>query len=138
MLENNSITSIIFGILSIIFYSVVYYPQFYVIYKTKKTDGISIWMLLVWGQADFMSLIGTVILNLELSLIIIGWYHVVVGILMTLYTLYYDDEDSNENKLVKYVSVIIYYIINVRFIKYFSNIIFFNSIKCFGFAAFTY
>jgi uncharacterized protein with PQ loop repeat len=126
MLENNSITSIIFGILSIIFYSVVYYPQFYVIYKTKKTDGISIWMLLVWGQADFMSLIGTVILNLELSLIIIGWYHVVVGILMTLYTLYYDDEDSNENKLVKYVSVIIYYIINVCVCIYLTSTMLYN------------
>ena len=51
MLEDNSpnsIASFAFGILSIIFYSVVYYPQFYVIYQTKKTDGISIWMLLLW------------------------------------------------------------------------------------------
>lgn len=125
MLEDNSsssITSFVFGILSILFYSVVYYPQFYLIYKTKKTDGISIWMLLVWGQADFMSLIGTVILNLELSLIIIGWYHAVVGLLMTLYTLYYE----KENKLVKYVSVVVYYIINVSVCVYLTSKMLYN------------
>ena len=125
MLEDNSsssITSFVFGILSILFYSVVYYPQFYLIYKTKKTDGISIWMLLVWGQADFMSLIGTVILNLELSLIIIGWYHAVVGLLMTLYTLYYE----KGNKLVKYISVIIYYIINVSVCVYLTSTMLYN------------
>lgn len=105
----NSIVSFGFGILSIIFYSVVYYPQFYVIYKTKKTDGISVWMLLVWGQADFLSLIGTVILNLELSLIIIGWYHALIGFLMTLYTLYYE----KEHKIAKYLAVSIYYSINI-------------------------
>ncbi len=118
----NSIASFVFGILSIIFYSVVYYPQFYLIYKTKKTDGISIWMLLVWGQADFMSLVGTVVLNLELSLIIIGWYHAVVGLLMTLYTLYYD----KGNKLVKYISVIVYYIINVSVCVYLTSTMLYN------------
>ena len=96
----NSIASFVFGVLSIIFYSVVYYPQFYVIYKTKKTDGISIWMLLVWGQADFLSLVGVIVLNLELSLIIIGWYHAFIGFLMTLYTLYYEKGD----KVKKYIA----------------------------------
>lgn len=125
MLEDhspNSIASFAFGILSIIFYSVVYYPQFYLIYKTKKTDGISIWMLLVWGQADFMSLVGTVILNLELSLIIIGWYHAVVGLLMTVYALLYE----KDNKLVKYTSVAVYYIINVSVCVYLTATMIYN------------
>ena len=125
MLEDNSpnsIASFAFGILSIIFYSVVYYPQFYLIYKTKKTEGISIWMLLVWGQADFMSLVGTVILNLELSLIIIGWYHAVVGLLMTVYTLLYE----KDNKLVKYSAVAIYYIINISVCVYLTTTMIYN------------
>ena len=125
MLEDNSpnsIASFAFGILSIIFYSVVYYPQFYVIYQTKKTDGISIWMLLLWGQADFISLVGTVILNLELSLIIIGWYHAIVGLLMTLYTLYYE----KDNKVIKYVYVAIYYIINVSVCIYLTVTMLYN------------
>lgn len=113
----NSIASFVIGIFSIIFYSVVYYPQFYVIYKTKKVEGISIWMLLIWGQADFLSLVGTVILNLELTLIIIGWYHALIGFLMTLYTLYYE----KENKLVKYVSVGLYYVSNITISAYLTG-----------------
>jgi uncharacterized protein with PQ loop repeat len=112
MLE--SIASFVFSILSIIFYSVVYYPQFYLIYKTKNTDGISIWMLLVWGQADFLSLIGVVTLNLDLSLVLIGWYHAFIGFLMTLYTLYYE----KNNKVKKYIAVGLYYCINIGISMY--------------------
>lgn len=118
----NSIASFALGVLSIIFYSVVYYPQFYVIYKTKKTDGISIWMLLVWGQADFLSLIGVVVLNLELSLIIIGWYHAFIGFLMTMYTLYYE----KDNKVVKYIAVIVYYGINISVSLYLTIAFIYN------------
>jgi uncharacterized protein with PQ loop repeat len=118
----NSIASFAFGILSIIFYSVVYYPQFYVIYKTKKTDGISIWMLLVWGQADFLSLVGVVVLNLELSLIIIGWYHAFVGFLMTMYTLYYE----KDNKFIKYIAVGLYYGINISVSLYLTIAFLYN------------
>ena len=124
-MEYNSptdIASFAVGILSIIFYSVVYYPQFYIIYKTKKADGISIWMLLIWGQADFLSLIGTIILNLELHLIIIGWYHALIGFLMTLYTLYYE----KENKLIKYVSVALYYVSNISICAYLTGSMLYN------------
>jgi uncharacterized protein with PQ loop repeat len=118
----NSIASFALGVLSIIFYSVVYYPQFYVIYKTKKTEGISIWMLLVWGQADFLSLLGVVVLNLELSLIIIGWYHAFVGFLMTIYTLYYE----KENKVIKYTAVGLYYGINITVSLYLTIAFLYN------------
>lgn len=119
----NSVASFAIGIFSIIFYSVVYYPQFYVIYKTKKAEGISIWMLLIWGQADFLSLIGTVILNLELTLVLIGWYHALIGFLMTLYTLYYE----TENKLVKYVSVGLYYASNISICAYLTGTMLYNA-----------
>lgn len=118
----NSIASFVTGIFSIIFYSVVYYPQFYVIYKTKKAEGISVWMLLIWGQADFLSLIGVVILNLELTLVIIGWYHALIGFLMTLYTLYYE----KENKMIKYVSVGLYYVSNITICSYLTGTMLYN------------
>ena len=118
----NSVASFVLGIFSILFYSVVYYPQFYVIYKTKKADGISIWMLLIWGQADFLSLVGTVILNLELTLILIGWYHALVGFLMTIYTLYYE----TENKLIKYVAVGLYYTSNISICAYLTGSMLYN------------
>jgi len=124
MLEDNSISvaSFAFGILSICFYSVVYYPQFYVIYKTEKTDGISFWMLLMWGQADFISLVGTILLNLELTLIVIGWYHALVGLLMTVYTLLYE----KDNKLTKYSAVAIYYVVNVSVCVYLNVTMVYN------------
>jgi uncharacterized protein with PQ loop repeat len=79
-----------FSVLSLIFYSIVYVPQFYVIYKNKSSDGISIWMLLLWTQADALSLVGTIILNFNIQIILIGWYHFIVGVTMILYTLVYD------------------------------------------------
>jgi len=113
----NTSISFAFSILSIVFYSIVYYPQFYIIYKTKKTDGISIWMVLIWSQADIFSLLGTIILNLGLSLIIIGWYHLLIGLTMTLCILYYD----NTHKKFKTIAVSLYYVINLTTCIYFTT-----------------
>lgn len=107
------IASYAFSILSICFYSVVYYPQFYEIYKTKRADGISVWMLLVWSQADFISLVGTIVLQLEVSLLIVGWYHVFIGLCMTLYTLYYTSSGNSSSKTIKLGIVTVYYLINL-------------------------
>lgn len=77
------------GICSIVFYTIVYFPQFYIIYKTKYSDGISLPMLLFWTQADALSLIGTILLQMPLALKIIGWYHFVIGMLLVQCVLYY-------------------------------------------------
>lgn len=76
---------------SIIFYSIVYLPQFLLIYKTKSSDGISIWTLLLWTQADVLSLIGTIVLYMHTSIVIIGWYHFIIGVLMITIVLIYKD-----------------------------------------------
>jgi len=104
--NTNVVLSYTFSIISILFYSVVYYPQFYLIYKTKNTDGISVWMLLLWGQADLLSLVGTVLLSLEISLITIGWYHVIIGFLMTIYVLFYETETETKEKPQKFIKII--------------------------------
>lgn len=114
-MDSNILSSYIFGVLSIIFYSVVYYPQFYEIYKTKNIDGISVWMLLLWGQADILSLIASVLIDQYVSLIIIGWYHIFIGVLMVIYVLYYDEK-------YKYKYVIVYYIINLSICLYLNII----------------
>jgi uncharacterized protein with PQ loop repeat len=65
-------------------------------------------MLLLWTQADILSLIGTIVLNMHFSIILIGWYHYIVGAIMILFVLYYkdkynrykdnnDDEDGDNN-----------------------------------------
>jgi len=117
MVLNNEIVSDVCSIISVVFYSIVYYPQFYEIYKTKSADGISIWMLLLWSQADLLSLYSTILLGLQTNLIIIGWYHVFVGFVMTIYTLYYtyidtSDVRGNFEKNKMNLIVILYYFIN--------------------------
>lgn len=81
--------SYVFSIFSLVFYSIVYLPQFILIYKTKNSEDLSILMLIMWSQADALSLMGVIMLQLELNLIIIGWYHLFIGIFMMLFTFFY-------------------------------------------------
>lgn len=105
------IVSNVISILSIFFYSIVYFPQFYTIFKTKSSDGISVYMIIIWNQADVLSLIATVLLQLPLSLVIIGWYHMIIGVFMTMYVLYHKSVKSKYDILV--VSIIV--VINILF-----------------------
>lgn len=84
------------SIASLVFYSIVYVPQFLVIYKSKSSSGISLWMLLLWTQADVLSLIGTIVLHMYTNIIMISWYHFIVGVLMIVFVLYYRDK-YNDN-----------------------------------------
>ena len=101
--------SYIFSVCSIVFYSIAYFPQFKEIYKTKSTDGISIYTLLLYTQADFLSLFGTIILALSSSIILLGWYHVFVGICMILFVLTYE----KENRKIKFLYAFIFCIVNI-------------------------
>jgi uncharacterized protein with PQ loop repeat len=87
--ENLHIGSYVLSILSIIFYSIVYFPQVYTTWKRKSSEGVSLWMFALWTQADCMSLIGVVLLQLNLSIIVIGWYHFLVGVAMLIFTFYF-------------------------------------------------
>ena len=87
--DNIALASNIFSTLSIIFYSIVYVPQFYTIYKNKSSDGVSCMTMLMYTQADILCLISSILLNLEKLVIIIGWYHAVIGILMVIFILTY-------------------------------------------------
>ena len=129
--------SYVLSTISLIFYSIVYVPQFYVIYKSKSSDGISFWMLLLWTQADILSLIGTIVLYMPSSIIIIGWYHYLVGAIMIIFVLYYTDKyytnenrdtnlnrDTNENT-IGYTNLNRYYII-----KCFATTLFLSINTC--------
>ena len=103
------VLSYIFSICSIVFYSIVYFPQFNEIYKTKSSDGISIFTLLLYTEADFLSLFGTIILALSSSIILLGWYHVFVGICMIFFVLYYE----KENRKMKLFYALLFCLINI-------------------------
>lgn len=86
-MDQNEIGSLVFTILSMVFYAIVFIPQFIEIYKCKNSDGVSIWTILLWCQADTLSLLGTIMLQLNIGLVIIGWYHMLIGQMLLLYIL---------------------------------------------------
>jgi uncharacterized protein with PQ loop repeat len=101
------------SIISLIFYSIVYVPQFFVIYKSKSSSGISLWMLLLWTQADVLSLIGTIVLYMYTNIIMISWYHFIVGVLMIVFVLYYRDKYNNNYEYkIQVLSTIIFICVN--------------------------
>jgi len=83
------ILSNVFGGISLVFYTIVYIPQFYLMYKTKSSSGISVLMLYLWTEADCLSLISTILVQLPAFLIIIGWFHFLIGVFMLGAVLYY-------------------------------------------------
>lgn len=86
----------IFSLVSLVFYSIVYLPQFSLIYKNKSSDGISIWMLIMWTQADALSLFGTILLYLPISFLAMALYHFLVGVLLICFVLFYNDKNKND------------------------------------------
>ena len=106
------ILSYIFSIISIAFYAIVYVPEFYLIYKTKTSEGLSVWMIILWNQGDILSLIGTILLQLNTNLIIIGWFHYIIGILMTLTVLYYKPKEDDIKNIKTNISIILFLFIN--------------------------
>jgi uncharacterized protein with PQ loop repeat len=92
---NNDTIVYVLSTVSIIFYSIVYVPQFILIYKTQSSAGISIWTLLLWTQADILSLIGTIVLNMHISIVTIGWYHFIIGVLMIFIVIFYNIQNIN-------------------------------------------
>ena len=92
--ESAELLSFAFSIISVVFYSIVYIPQFYSIYKNKSSEGVSIWMILTFCLADGLSLIGTILLSLSFSLIVMGWYHCIVGITMLLAVLFFKKDKT--------------------------------------------
>lgn len=79
----------VFGALSMVFYTIVYVPQFDLMYKTKSSAGISLFTIYLWTQSDSLSLISTLLLQLPMSLVAIGWFHFLIGVLMLSVVIYY-------------------------------------------------
>lgn len=75
-----------FSELAILFYSIVYIPQFFLIWHKKSSDGISLPTIILWTQADFLSLIGSIFLQLNKSIIIIEWYHSLTSSFMIVFS----------------------------------------------------
>ena len=102
--------SYILSIISLVFYSIVYVPQFIVIFAEKSSDGISLFTLSLWTQADILSLIGTLVLVMPTSIVVIGWYHFFMGVFMMFFIVYY--KTGGDSKILIYSYVLTFALIN--------------------------
>jgi uncharacterized protein with PQ loop repeat len=93
------------GVISMIFYGVTYFPQMYQIWKTKTSEGVSIWTALLWCQADALSLVGSILLQLDLMIIIICWYHFFMDLIMIAMVIYFGK--TNDKKMISYVAIFV-------------------------------
>ena len=76
-----------FSELAVLFYSIVYFPQFFLIWNDKSSKGISLLTVLLWTQADFLSLAGSIFLLLNPNIVIIEWYHSLTSVFMSMFCL---------------------------------------------------
>lgn len=86
------VVSYVFSILSICFYSVVYFPQLKLIYNRQSSDGLSYNMILLWTFGDALALVASQLLFLTLQTLIICWYHIFIGYITILFVFYYHKE----------------------------------------------
>lgn len=104
----NETASIVLSVISMLFYSVVYFPQFHVIYKDRSSAGLSLIMLLIWCQADALSLYATILLTLSANLVIVGWFHTFMGFFMIVFAFYF----KHKRRIWEYITIILFMGIN--------------------------
>lgn len=110
--------SYIFSLLSLIFYSIVYLPQFVLIYKNKSSKGISIWTLILWTQADALSLFGSILMHLPVNFMVMSWYHFLVGVVLINFVLFYSEQNSKLEMYFSSVFVLVNFLTGVLLILF--------------------
>jgi uncharacterized protein with PQ loop repeat len=93
------------GVISMIFYGITYFPQMYEIWKTKSSEGVSIWTVLLWTQADALSLLGSILLQLDIMIIIICWYHFFMDLIMIYMVVYFGQ--VRDKRMLYYLSIFV-------------------------------
>lgn len=81
-----------FSELAIFFYSIVYIPQFLLIWKEKSSNGVSLLTIVLWTQADFISLTASILLQLNKKIIVVDWYHCFISVLMTIICMHFNKQ----------------------------------------------
>lgn len=105
---NNGLASIVLSVISMIFYGFVYLPQFRVIYVNKTSIGLSLPMIIIWCQADSISLFATIFINLSINVILVNWYHMFMGFCMIIFAFYFKPRKT----ILAYVIIPSFIIIN--------------------------
>lgn len=75
------------------------------VFKSKSSEGVSAFMILLWCQGDFFSLLGSLLLKLERMLIAIGWYHMMVSLFTFYIVLFYNNKGYTKIHIVSLVII---------------------------------
>lgn len=86
---SGEILSNILGFWSSIVWFFVLIPQLVVNYKIKNSEAISLSLILLWIIGDIFSIISAQAKGISYTIIYIGLYHIVLGILFTVQIIYY-------------------------------------------------
>ncbi|KAF9118230.1 hypothetical protein BGW39_001348, partial [Mortierella sp. 14UC] len=77
------------GSLSILCWFIVFTPQFWINYKRKSGESLSLPFLYIWLAGDFLNVAGATLDHLLLTMRILAWYYTVADILLIAQVFYY-------------------------------------------------
>ncbi|KAF9901899.1 hypothetical protein EC991_005576 [Linnemannia zychae] len=77
------------GFLSILCWFIVFTPQFWINYKRKSGESLSLPFLYIWLAGDFLNVAGATLDNLLLTMRILAWYYTIADILLIAQVYYY-------------------------------------------------
>lgn len=86
----------IFSFISLFCYSITYFPQLKLILYNKSVEGLSVIMICMWTQADFLALLATLLLALPWNLVLIDMYHISISLVTIVCILLYSEEDRHQ------------------------------------------
>jgi uncharacterized protein with PQ loop repeat len=86
---SGEILSNVLGILSSIVWFFVLIPQLYINFKNQNSEAISLSLILLWIVGDIFSIISAQAKNISYTVIYIGVYHIIIGVLFSLQIFYY-------------------------------------------------
>jgi uncharacterized protein with PQ loop repeat len=102
------------SISSVFLYSVTYFPQIRLIIVEKSVEGLSLLMLCLWIQADFLALMATILLQLPLNLILIDIYHIIVSLITIYFVLLFKNDLKN-------VKIFLFVLVNTLLTLFFNT-----------------
>jgi hypothetical protein len=86
MIDLNNLLSVS----AFICWSIVYFPQIYTNYKRQSGDGINLIFLYIWIFGDFISCIGSILIKLPITTILMCYFHIILDFILIIQVLYFN------------------------------------------------
>lgn len=97
---SGELLSNVLGMWSSIIWFFVLIPQLYINYQNQNSDAISLSLILLWVIGDIFSIMSAQAKNISYTVIYIGWYHIIIGVLFAIQIMYYRYLNKNREETV--------------------------------------